>query len=361
VLACNLFSLESVAVRDFLLQKAILNRVATPAARAADHSSCDGTGISALGYYLPPQERTIAELIASGQTNSSGDKLAQLGFGSIRVARDESAVQLAIQAVRDLQVRSGFNLDQVDVLLYAGALATSSVVIHDNADAWNTLVDPTPLFRFPGTCLQSELGVPRASVIGVAQLACNTFQATLRVARGLLMAERSLKHVLCVAADRFPQGCKREIVYNLMSDGACAAVVSREHPENRILSTVQITRGVYWDSSISHDQLIAAYFPLARRAILEAVASAGLSMGEIDLLIPHNLNIKSWEILAQVIGMPLEQIYTANIARIGHVVASDNIINYIDAFTQGRILRGQKIALFVMGFGAHWSCTVIEV
>ena len=319
------------------------------------------TGISAVGYYLPPHERTIAELIATDQTNSSADKLARLGFGSIRIACDESAVQLAMKAVQDLQARSGFDLDQVDVLLYAGALATSSVVIEDDAKPWSALVDPTPLFRFPGTCLQSELGIPRAAVIGVAQLACNTFQATLRIARGLLMAEPSLEHVLCVAADRFPQSAKREIVYNLMSDGACAAVVSREHSQNRILSTVQITRGVYWDSSISHDHLIAAYFPLARRAILEAVAGAGLTMGEIDLLIPHNLNIKSWEILAQVIGMPLERIYTANIARIGHVVASDNIINYIDAAAQGRIVHDQKIALFVMGFGAHWSCTVIEV
>ena len=363
MLACERYRApkKCVAVRDYLLPKAIFNQVAIPPTSAADRSPSEGTGISALGYYLPPQERTIAELIASGQTDSSADKLAQLGFGSIRVACDESAVQLAVQAVRDLQERSSFNLDQVDVLLYAGALATSSVVIDDDADAWNALVDPLPLFRFPGTCLQSELGIPQASVIGVAQLACNTFQGTLRVARGLLMAEPSLKHVLCVAADRFPQRSKREIVYNLMSDGACAAVVSRRHPENRILSTVQITRGAYWDSSISHDQLIAAYFPLARRAIVEAVSGAGLTMGELDLLIPHNLNIKSWEILAQVIGMPLERIYTANIARVGHVVASDNIINYIDAFAQGRILRGHKIAMFVMGFGAHWSCTVIEV
>jgi 3-oxoacyl-[acyl-carrier-protein] synthase III len=328
---------------------------------ATDRSPRQSAGISALGYYLPRDERTIADLISSGQTNSTAARLAQLGFGSIRIACDESAVQLATQAVRNLQERSGFDLDQVDVLLYAGALATSSVVMDDDADAWNALADPTPLFRFPATCLQSELGIPRASVIGVAQLACNTFQATLRVARGLLMAEPSLNHVLCVAADRFPRGAKREIVYNLMSDGACAAVVSRDHSGNRILSTAQITRGVYWDSSISHDHLIAAYFPLARSAILEAVASAGLTIGEIDLLIPHNLNVKSWEILAQVIGMPLERIYTANIARIGHVVASDNVINYIDAFDEGRIERGQKIALFVMGFGAHWSCTVIEV
>jgi 3-oxoacyl-[acyl-carrier-protein] synthase III len=222
------------------------------------------------------------------------------------------------------------------------------------------MVDPTPLFRFPGTCLQGELGVPNATVIGIAQLACNTFQAAIRVARALLVAEPSVRHVLCVAADRFSAHAKREIVYNLMSDGACAAVVSGGQLSNRILATAQITRGAYWDSTISHDQLIAAYFPLARRAILEAVAAAGLRISDIDLLIPHNLNVKSWEILAQVAGIPIERIYTANIARIGHVVASDNIINYVDAIEQGRVARGDKIAMFVMGFGAHWSCTILE-
>jgi 3-oxoacyl-[acyl-carrier-protein] synthase III len=317
-------------------------------------------GISALGYYLPPVERSVDQLVDSGQTTSTKAKLAQFGFKTIRIADEESAVQLAAKAVRDLQRRSGFDLDRVDLLLYAGALATSSVVAKDGADSWNAMVDPTPLFRFPGPSLQGELGIPNASVIGIAQLACNSFQATIRVARAMIIAEPSVHHVLCVAADRFPAGAQREIVYNLMSDGACAAVVSRGERSNRILATAQITRGVYWDSTISHDQLIAAYFPLARHVILEAVHAAGLKIDEIDLLIPHNLNIKSWEILAQIIGIPFERVYTANISRIGHVVASDNIINYVDSIEQGRIVRGGRIAMFVMGFGAHWSCTVLE-
>ena len=317
-------------------------------------------GISALGYYLPPAERSVAQLVASGKTNSGEAKLLQLGFGAIRTADGKSAVELAVEAVRDLQVRSGFEIERIDVLLYAGALATSSVVSEDEADSWNSMIDPTPLFRFPGTCLQAELGVPNASVIGIAQLACNTFQGAIRVAQALIVAEPSLNHVLCVAADRFPARAKREIVYNLMSDGACAAVISRGQVRNRILGTAQITRGAYWDSTLSHDQLIAAYFPLARLAILQALAAAHLEVGDIDLLIPHNLNIKSWEILAQVVGIPLQRIYTANIARIGHVVASDNVINYIDCIAEGRIARGNKIAWFVMGFGAHWSCTILE-
>jgi 3-oxoacyl-[acyl-carrier-protein] synthase-3 len=317
-------------------------------------------GLSAMGYYLPPVEQSVDEVVESGRSNSDREKLRELGFATIRVAGEESASQLALGAVRDLQARSGFDLSRVDVVLYAGALASSSVVTSDEQERWGGMSDPTPLFRFPGTRLQGELGIPNASVIGVSQLACNTFQATLRLARGLIGAESGVNHVLCVAADRFPAGAKREIVYNLMSDGACAAVVSRGETANRILSTAQITRGAYWDSTISHDQLIAAYFPLARRAIVEAIEAAGCRLDEIDLLVPHNLNLKSWGILSQVLGIPLDRVYTRNIARIGHVVASDNIINYVDALAEGRVVRGNKVALFVMGFGAHWSCTVLE-
>lgn len=317
-------------------------------------------GIPAMGYYVPPTRRTVGEVVGAGQATSDAAKLTQLGFDSIRVAGEITPVHMAIDAVRDLQRRSGYDLARIDVIVFAGALATSSVVASDDQPAWGSMHDPVPLFRFPGPCLQAALGIPNAAVIGIAQLACNTFQAAIRVARALILAEPSVNNVLCVAADRFPAGARREIVYNLMSDGACAAVVSRGADTNRILATAQITRGAYWDGSVSHDQLIAAYFPLARRVILEALEAAGLRLGELDHFIPHNLNLKSWEILARIVGIPLAKIYTANIARVGHVVASDNVINLLDASDAGRIKRGDKVALFVMGFGAHWSCSILE-
>ena len=318
-------------------------------------------GMPAMGYYLPPTRQSVGQVVDAGQAISDAAKLTQLGFDSIRVAGEMPAAQMAVEAVRDLQRRGGYDLDRIDVIVYAGALATSSVVASDDQPAWGAMRDPVPLFRFPGPCLQAALGLPNAAVIGIAQLACNTFQAAMRVARALVLAEPSVNNVLCVAADRFPADARREIVYNLMSDGACAAVVSRGAPSNRILSMAQITRGAYWDGTVSHDQLIAAYFPLARRVILEALEAADLRVDELDHLIPHNLNHKSWEILAQIVGIPLAKIYTANIPRIGHVVASDNVINFLDAFDAGRIKRGDKVALFVMGFGAHWNCTILEV
>jgi 3-oxoacyl-[acyl-carrier-protein] synthase-3 len=268
---------------------------------------------------------------------------------------------MAAAAVADLVRRSGFDLGRVGQILYGGGLAISSMVHPGSSFAWTETANPLPFFKFPGTRLQSALGLPRAPVIGVSQMASNAFHGCLRLARAILLAEPATDHILCVAADRFPSRANREIVYNLMSDGACAAVVSRRAGRSRILGLSHITRGVYWDGESSHDQLIAAYFPLARQAIEEACTAAGLKVKDLALLIPHNINGKSWEILGQILGIAPARVFTENIARIGHAVASDNLINYADALDAGRIREGDRVALFVTGFGAHWSCTVLEV
>jgi 3-oxoacyl-[acyl-carrier-protein] synthase-3 len=259
-----------------------------------------------------------------------------------------------------LRRRSGFDLAQVSLMLYGGGLALSSMVDPGPEFHWSRTANPLPFFKFPGTRLQHQLGLPHVPVMGVAQLACNAMQGCIRLARALLLAEPALEHVLCVCADRFPPEANREIVYNLMSDGAAAALVSRGGERNRVVATTQITRGLYWDGESSHDQLVAAYFPVAKKAIADALAQAGLTVDALDLLIPHNINAKSWDILAQVVGVPRARVYTDNIARVGHVVASDNVINYLDAVAAGRVRPGDKVAWFVTGFGAHWSCTVLE-
>jgi len=318
-------------------------------------------GLSALGYHLPAASVSVEELAAQGLTNSSAEKLRALGYGTARLARAESLDQLALCAVQDLVTRSGFDLTQIDLILFGAGLSLGGVVDPGPDFAWQATQDPLPFFRFPGTRLQAELGLPRAQVLGVGQLACNAFQGCLRLARSVLLAEPDVRHVLCVSADRFPDLARREIVYSLMSDGACAAVVSRHPERQRILSMSQLTRGVYWDGAASHDQIISAYFPLARQAFFDALARAGLTPADLKLLIPHNITLKSWEILAPLLGLPMERVYTANISRIGHVVASDNVINYLDAVAEGRLVAGDRVALLVTGFGAHFGCLVLEV
>ena len=318
-------------------------------------------GFSAMGYFLPPTLRSVEELAATARVSSSPDKLRALGYGNIHIAADETVAELAACAVADLIDRTGFDLARIGMILYGSGLGVNSMVDPGAEFAWTAGTNPVPFFKFPASQLQHALGLPQVPVLGVTQLACCAFQGCVRLASGILHAEPEIEHVLCVSADRFPESANREIVYNLMSDGACAAVLSRSAPCHRLLAMAQISRGVYWDGEASHDRLIAATFPLVRQVFLAALAQASVRVEDLALVIPHNINGKSWEILSQVLGLPLHKIFTQNIARIGHAVASDNIINYLDALDAGRLRPGDKVALLVTGFGAHWNCLIVEV
>lgn len=316
---------------------------------------------TAFGYYLPPQHRTVEELVDGKKTKSPAQRLRQLGHDRVHVAGDETVESMAQRAVEDLVARSGFDLSRVDLVLYGGGLVTSLVIApEEERFDWLHTENPHPLLKFPGPKMQTALGMG-VPVMGVSQLACSTFQGAARLARGLLAAEPSLRNILLVAADRFPSEANREIVYTLMSDGACAAIISRGGERHRLLSCTQVTRGAYWDNERSHDQLVAAYYPLARQSFEEALQAAGTTSAQLKRVIPHNVNLRSWETMAKVLGVPLEKVYSRNIARHGHAVAADNLVNYVDALEDGTLAPGDKVAWFVTGFGAHWSTLVVEV
>lgn len=314
-----------------------------------------------LGYYLPRTILDVEELAASGRTTSTAEKLRQLGYDKVHLASDgERVEEMAAAAIEDLRARSGLTLDDVDLVLYGGGMGLSNVVDPGDAYAWAAATNPLPLFKFPGCRLQRDAGLPLRPVIGVAQLACSTFHSALRLARGLLAAEPDLRNVLCVVADRFPPKANREIVYNMMSDGAVAGIVSREGPGQEVLAASQITRGVYWDCETTHDQLVAGFFPIMRDCLNAALAQVGMTAADLDLIVPHNVNVKSWDLLASVLRYPREKIWTDNIPRFGHAVACDNAVNHIDAVAAGRIRPGDRVAWLVTGFGAHWNCTIVR-
>jgi len=70
-----------------------------------------------------------------------------------------------------------------------------------------------------------------------------------------------------------PAGARREILYNVISDGACATLVERDAPQNRLLAWRQVTKGYYWDCAARKNEIVAAYFPTARNVAREALAT----------------------------------------------------------------------------------------
>jgi 3-oxoacyl-[acyl-carrier-protein] synthase-3 len=305
--------------------------------------------IPAIEYALPDQSLSLEELAAAGRLNSPPEVLRSFGFNRAWVA-DARGDDLASRAVARLLERSGIDPESIGLVLYAAARSAGHA-------AGDGLLGS---FSYPAARLQYEFGLVNARVVGVSQSGCLGLMTAVSFARATLVADPGVSRVLCVSADVLPAGSSREILYNLISDGACALIVERGDGPNRLLGERQITKGYYWNCDARANEIVAAYFPTARTIIRDTLDTAGLGADDVGGIVPHNVSLRSWEILLQLTGLPLARLYADNIADKAHVIGGDNFINLKDAGDRGRLQNGDRLLLFNFGFGASWACLLVE-
>jgi 3-oxoacyl-[acyl-carrier-protein] synthase III len=327
-------------------------------------SSTSYAGIQSIAEYLPAQVSSVGELHDRGLVRGSPATLRSFGFSTVHLADHETNIDMAVAAADRLLRENDIDRDEIGMILYAAALNSSSTLWDGNGGSPNGSVlqlETVPdLFKYPASLIQTELELTNAAVVGINQIGCASIFAALRMARALIVAEDDLRAVLCVSADKFPAGRPRDLAYNLVSDGACAALVRRNSDRNRIVECTQITKGSLWDSEEIENEIIAAYFPTAAALVERTLAKAGLKIDDIALVIPHNVSLRSWEILGRLIGCPSDRIYTENISRVGHTIASDNLLNLRQATESGRIKKGDHLLLFTFGYGSSWACMIVQ-
>jgi 3-oxoacyl-[acyl-carrier-protein] synthase-3 len=317
--------------------------------------------IHGIHYTLPERRVGLEQLAAEGRLSSPPETMRDFGFGDCRVST-VPATQLASVTLKALLERHGVEPLDVGLLINASVLPTSALVPRGAALAEYPTGDDAHLglFRFSSARLQDELGLSNARTVGLSELGCVSLSHAVWMAHALMEME-DLQFALCVSADVFPEGLKREVVYNVCSDSACAVLLSR-HPEGLRLKTYQtLTRGYYWDPDGRQNELLAAYFPTGKRVLEKTLKASGLTREDIRLLIPHNVSLRSWEILSRFTGIPLEKIYTENIRPKGHSVAADNWINLKDVIDRGLVKPGDHVMMFSFGLGAHWGCSILQV
>jgi len=94
--------------------------------------------------------------------------------------------------------------------------------------------------------------------------------------------------------------------------------------------------------------------------IAETLSSAQWSPNDVTWVIPHNVSVRSWEILLGLTGIARERLWCRNISRLGHTLAGDNFINLRDALDDDSVRPGDRLLLFSYGFGAHWTALAVE-
>jgi len=231
--------------------------------------------------------------------------------------------------------------------------------------------------------VQALLGAKHAAAFDV-QAACAGFLYALSVAEGMIAAEQA-EHVLVVATEKlttimdwsdratavlFGDGAGATLVRRsvggrgilaryLKSDGTLAELLYRPgggaaHPPDAAL----LEDHSYFIKMAGREVFKAAVLSMAD-ACDQALRGAGLTGADIDLLIPHQANIRIIEATAKHAGLPMDKVYV-NVDRFGNTSAASVAIALDEAVRGGRLRPGMKVMLCAFGAGFTWASLVVQ-
>jgi len=232
----------------------------------------------------------------------------------------------------------------------------------------------TPDMLFPSTAciLQDRLQAKNAKAFDLSA-ACSGFNYCLATVSSFVASEM-FKNILVVGADtltKYVDWSDRSTCV-LFGDGAGAAVIKATSDGSGILSNYLITEGGGGkhlimpgggsrDPEMKHGRFIKMngkeVFKFAVRSleesIIESLKQANLNIKDIDLLIPHQANIRIIDHAIKKLNLPKEKVYV-NLHKYGNTSAASIPIALDEAVKKSKIKKGDIVIL--SGFGAGLTC-----
>jgi 3-oxoacyl-[acyl-carrier-protein] synthase-3 len=321
--------------------------------------------ILATGRYLPDQVVTNDDLALRIDTSDEWIR-TRTGIRERRIAPDGmSTATLGAEAAKVALARAGIEPGEVDTVI----VATST------PDRW-----------MPATAcdVQALLGCKNAFAFDV-MAACSGFLYALGVAEGYLASRRG-EIALVVAAEKMSSilNWNDRSTCVLFGDGAGAAVLKRADGSGRgIVASHLRSDGTLAEllcrpaggalEPISQQVVESArhlvhmegreVFKNAVRNMAEAcdfaLQQAGMTTQDIDLLVPHQANLRIIEATAKYAGLDMEKVFV-NLDRFGNMSAASIPVALDEAVEQGRIGPGSKVLAVAFGAGFTWGAMALR-
>jgi 3-oxoacyl-[acyl-carrier-protein] synthase-3 len=212
--------------------------------------------------------------------------------------------------------------------------------------------------------LQKQLNLRNSVGFSVTGQHCASIVSALRIARNMLAAG-SAANVLLVGADYFGGSLVRELSdISLQGEAASAALMVRHAARNRIVALSNYADGSFYQGAAAGPERFRAfdnvYFLILCRLIRRTLDKCKLTLQDISLIIPHNVNCSSWIRIAAMLKIPETKVFMKNVAKCGHLCSSDWIANLTEAAADHALEPGDLILLVTVGLGAGWGCMVIR-
>jgi 3-oxoacyl-[acyl-carrier-protein] synthase III len=213
--------------------------------------------------------------------------------------------------------------------------------------------------------IREDLGLHDAEAFALTQQACVSSLGAIDLAGELLRAEAPEgAYALMVTGER-AYSPKVQLIPNsaIMAEAAAAALVTLDGRGDQVLSHVTSTLGEYAAGlEMTREEIQGfgkAYSPALGEIIDRAVREAGLTFEDIDLVIPHNVNMVSWRATIKEMGADPAKFFLDNIQHYSHCYASDVFVNYTTVRDRDRLVEGRHYVLVSVGLGATFGAMVI--
>lgn len=329
--------------------------------------------ITGLGYYLPNNVVTNNDLSKIMDTSDewiqertgikerrwidpkSGDSTSSMGF---------KAAKIAIK-------RSGLNKEDIDFIIFA-------------------TLSPDMYFPGGGVRVQDMLGIPTIGALDVRNQ-CSGVIYSISVADQFIKTGM-YKNILVIGSENHSGGLEKSNrgrgVTVIFGDGAGAALVSRCEEKNKgILSSHLHSEGKYarelmldgpttarWVPEIisENDPEDESYYPYMNgqlvfknavnrfsEVILEGLESNNLKKEDIDMLIPHQANLRISQFIQKKFQLNDNKVYN-NIMSYGNTTAASIIIALTEAWEKGKIKENDLVVLAAFGAGFTWGSVIIR-
>jgi 3-oxoacyl-[acyl-carrier-protein] synthase III len=321
--------------------------------------------VASVGVAVPPGVLTNADLTRMLDTSDAWI-VERTGIRERHIARaEETVAMLSQEASERAMAAGGVTADQLDAIV----LATAS---------------PDRLLPSTACDLQALLGAENAAAFDIGA-ACPGFVYALTVAEGLIASGQS-ETVLVVGAEKLSAitDFQDRSTAILFGDGAGAAIVRRSsQPGRGILATFIKSDGrlaplLYRPGGGSADPIServvcdrSHYMKMAGREVFkaavrtmadacdEALRRAGVTADQVDLLVPHQANLRIIEAIAKHAGFPMSRVMV-NVERYGNTSSASIPLALEQAVAEGRVGPGSVILMVAFGAGFTWGSAVIR-
>ncbi|MEU8672248.1 3-oxoacyl-[acyl-carrier-protein] synthase III C-terminal domain-containing protein [Streptomyces anulatus] len=266
------------------------------------------------------------------------------------------------------EIRFDPDLGLFDVVLPAARRITADPLVRDRLKYVvyaHTTQAVAPAHISPAQEIKDRLGLAGVEAFALSQQNCASGIAAVDTAAELLRAEGGPGDCALVITGEQAFSPHIQLIPDvaIMGDAGAACLVTLDGGGDRVLSYATRTLGEFSAAMLLDEErsleVSKFYAPVLAEVVQEAVTQAGMTLPDIDLIIPHNVNLQSWRQTIGELGIDRSQVFLDNVERYSHCFASDVFLNYTTLRDAGRLTAGRNYLFATVGLGATFAAMVI--